>query len=121
MCVLFFGLPVAGKAIVAFRAECSCRGKHDGGVQICNDSADGTGGVDTGLGAAWAGLESCQDKGDLFTDTPRVVLKVSASESIMRVALNFPSILYQLHTAFTEILNSGTDSVCNLNVQDYST
>lgn len=52
MCVLFFGLPVAGKAIVAFRAECSCRGKHDGGVQICNDSADGTGSVDTGLGAA---------------------------------------------------------------------
>lgn len=40
-------------------------GKHDGGVQVCDDSRHGAGCCDAGLGAAVTCLQGCQHMGDL--------------------------------------------------------
>lgn len=54
-----------GLCILAVQST-SC-GKHDGGVQISNDSGDGAGSGDASLGTAVTGLQGRQHVGDLQT------------------------------------------------------
>ena len=105
---------MTGKAVISLSTQCSGCGKHDSGVQICNDTTDGARGVDTGLCAAGAGLEGREDEGDLLADTAGVVLELAAGVAVLGVTLNLPSILYQLHAALTQVLHRGTDTVGNL-------
>jgi len=43
-------LPVVSKALVTVCVECASRGKHDGGVEVGDDTADCVGRIDTRLG-----------------------------------------------------------------------
>ena len=47
--------------LLIVRVEGARRGKHDGGVKVPDDAADGTGCVDAGLRATGAMLEGCED------------------------------------------------------------
>ena len=105
---------MTSKAVISLSTQCSSRGKHDSGVQICNDTTDGTRGVDAGLCAAGAGLERREDKGDLLADAAGVVLELAPGVGVLGVTLNLPSILYQLHAALTQVLHRGADTVGNL-------
>ena len=105
---------MTSKAVISFSTQCSSCGKHDSGVQICNDTTDSARGVDTSLCAAGAGLEGREDEGDLLADTAGVVLELAASVAVLGVTLNLPSILYQLYTALPQVLHRGADTVGNL-------
>ena len=105
---------MTSKAVISLSTQSSSRGKHDGGVQICNDTTDGACGVDTSLCAAGAGLEGREDKGDLLADAAGVVLELAPGVGVLGVTLNLPSILYQLHAALTQVLHRGADTVGNL-------
>lgn len=107
-------LPVTSKAVISLSTQCSSRGEHDSCVQICDDTTDGARGIDAGLCAAGAGLERRENEGDLLADTAGVVLELAASVAVLGVTLNLPSILYQLHTALTQVLHRGADTVGNL-------
>ena len=105
---------MTSKAVISFSTQCSSCGKHDSGVQICNDTADGARGVDTSLCAAGAWLEGREDEGDLLADTTGMVLKLAPGVAVLGVTLNLPSILYQLHAALPQVLHCGADTVGNL-------
>lgn len=105
---------MTGKAVISLSTQSSGRGKHDSGVQICDDTTDGARGVDTSLCAAGAGLECREDEGDLLADAAGVVLELAASVAVLGVTLNLPSILYQLHAALPQVLHCGADTVGNL-------
>ena len=105
---------MTSKAVISLSTQCSSCGKHDSGVQICDDTTDGARGVDTSLCAAGAGLEGREDEGDLLADTTGVVLKLAPGVAVLGVTLNLPSILYQLHAALTQVLHRGADTVGNL-------
>ncbi len=49
-------LPVAGETVISLSTQSSGGGKHNGGVQISNDSAHRACRIDTGLGTARPGL-----------------------------------------------------------------
>ena len=105
---------MTSKAVISLSTQCSSRGKHDSGVQICDDTTDSARGVDAGLCAAGAGLKGCEDEGDLLADTAGMVLELAASVAVLGVTLNLPSILYQLHAALPQVLHRGADTVGNL-------
>lgn len=58
--------PVVSKSLCVFSVEGACRGKHDGSVQVCNNSRHSAGGCDTGLCATIPRLESSQYMRDLW-------------------------------------------------------
>lgn len=58
-------LPVVSKGLSVFSVQSTGSGKHDGGVQVCDDSSHSAGCCDAGLSAAVTGLEGCQNMGDL--------------------------------------------------------
>lgn len=107
-------LPVAGETVISLRTQSSGGGKHNGGVQISNDSTHSARRINTGLSTSGSGLERRKNKGYLLTDTPSVLLEVAASVLVVGVALDFAGVLYQLHTALTQVLDRRTDTVRNL-------
>lgn len=56
---------MVSEGLVILSVQSASSGKHDSGVQICDDSRHGTGGSDAGLGAAVARLQGGQDVGHL--------------------------------------------------------
>lgn len=50
--------PVVCKRLLILRVQRSSRGEHDGGVQVSNNSRNGTGGRDASLSAFVSRLQS---------------------------------------------------------------
>lgn len=63
--------PVVSEGLVVLRVERAGRGKHDGGVQVCDDARHRAGRCDTGLRALVACLEGREHQGHLNTQTHR--------------------------------------------------
>lgn len=58
-------VPVVSEGLCVLSVQSASSGKHDGGVEVCNDSRHGAGCCDAGLGATVTCLQGCQHMGDL--------------------------------------------------------
>ena len=59
---------MVSEGLCVLSVQSTSSGKHDGGVEVCNDSRHSTGCCDAGLGATVTCLQGRQHMGDLQED-----------------------------------------------------
>lgn len=64
---------MVSEGLCVLSVQSTSSGKHDGGVEVCNDSRHSAGCCDAGLGAAVTCLQGCQHMGDLQEEDQSVV------------------------------------------------